>query len=342
MCRFVVTSLTAFPAFGSGRPPQQSFGDFPEFTHVTACWFAARPSRTFVRGASTGRLPAPIVPVATQANRQFLRRDFHSQDTDTFHGAPERLRYRIILSADGAYANNILLSSLPLNVDLVSRMQKNATLHALPKKERRRRRGRPRKKGDKLPKLSQIAEECSNPWISAELKQYGKSRKRLVKAFRCLWYRVAKTRPILAVIVRDPEGMEEDQYFFTTNLQLPPCEVAELMAARWTIETAFWESKAVLGLEDNRCWVKNSVSRVAPFVFLVQSVLKIWFCQCGHNSRYFSLATAEWYQKENPTFSDMLNTLRVELLALEISRTSMSRYMKRKIVRLLSNIAWAA
>ena len=92
MRRFNSACLTAFPASGAGRPLQQSFGDFPEFTHVTACRFAARPNRTLVRGASTGRLPAPIVPVATQANRKFLRRDFHSQDTDTFHGAPGRLR----------------------------------------------------------------------------------------------------------------------------------------------------------------------------------------------------------------------------------------------------------
>ena len=91
MRRFNSACLTAFPASGAGRPLQQSFGDFPEFTHVTACRFAARPNRTLVRGASTGRLPAPIVPVATQANRKFLRRDFHSQDTDTFHGAPGRL-----------------------------------------------------------------------------------------------------------------------------------------------------------------------------------------------------------------------------------------------------------
>jgi len=55
--------------------------------------------------------------------------------------------YRIILSADGAYANQLLVSSLPLHVDLVSRVQKNATLNTFPKKARRRRRGRPRKKG---------------------------------------------------------------------------------------------------------------------------------------------------------------------------------------------------
>ena len=250
--------------------------------------------------------------------------------------------YRIILSTDGAYANNILLSSLPLNVDLVSRVQKNARFYELPKKERRRRRGRPCKKGEKLSKLPQIAEEGSMPWIRAELKKYGKTRKRLLKAFLCLWYRVGKTRPILLVIVRDPEGKEQDQYFFTTNEELSPAEVAELMAARWSIEVAFWESKTLLGLEDNRFWVKKSVSRVAPFVFLIESIVKIWFCKWGHKGAYFSLGRAEWYHKERATFSEMLNTLRAELLASEISRTSMSRPLKRKIIRLLRNIAWAA
>ena len=165
--------------------------------------------------------------------------------------------YRIILSVDGAYANNILLSTLPLNL----------------------------------------------------------------------------------VIVKDPEGKEQDQYPFTTNAQLSPAELSELMAGRWSIEVAFWKSKTLLGLEDKRFWVKRSVNLLAPFVFLIESIVKVWFCKWGHKSPYFSLGTAEWYHKESATFSDMSNMLRAELLALQISRTSMSRALKRKIIRLPRNPA---
>lgn len=249
---------------------------------------------------------------------------------------------KIYFCGDGAYANEVIASSLPTDVELVSRIQKNATLYALPKKAKRRGRGRPRKKGKKLPKLAELAKSRRAPWEVEEIQQYGELRERKLKAFICLWYKVCKDSPVLVVIVRDPENDDEDQYFFTTDTELAPAAVAQIFAMRWQIELAFWESKTLLGLEDNRCWCECSVKRVAPFAFLVQSMVKIWFYKYGYKSKYLRTNDSEWYKKENPSFADMLNTLRAELFAVIISRTSMSRHAKRKILDLISGMAWGA
>ena len=92
MRRLRITSLPAFHASEASRHPRQSFGGPSEFTYVTACQFAAGPRRASVRRAPTSRLPDPAVSEATEANRQFLGRDFNSQDNDTFRGARGRLR----------------------------------------------------------------------------------------------------------------------------------------------------------------------------------------------------------------------------------------------------------
>ena len=71
-------------------------------------------------------------------------------------------------------------------------------------------------------------------------------------------------------------------------------------------------------------------------------MVKIWFYKYGYKSKYLRTNESEWYKKENPSFADMLNTLRAELFAVIISRTPMSRHAKRKILNLISGMAWAA
>ena len=45
-----------------------------------------------------------------------------------------------------------------------------------------------------------------------------------------------KTDLVRLVIVRDPDGREPDDYFFTTDLHATGDQVASRYAARWAIE----------------------------------------------------------------------------------------------------------
>ncbi len=61
-----------------------------------------------------------------------------------------------------------------------------------------------------------------------------------------MWYRV-RPKPILLVISRDPQGKQKDDFFFTTDPDMPPAEVVGSYADRWSIEDTFKNAKQYLG-----------------------------------------------------------------------------------------------
>lgn len=63
-----------------------------------------------------------------------------------------------------------------------------------------------------------------------------------------LWYRMWPDLPV--VMVRDLAGLQNDDYFFTTDLSARPLWVAECYAGRWSIEDTFRNTKQFLRGED--------------------------------------------------------------------------------------------
>jgi hypothetical protein len=74
-------------------------------------------------------------------------------------------------------------------------------------------------------------------------------------------------RPILVVVVRDPEGLMRDCYLFTTDVQASVSWVVTQFAWRWAIEVLFRNSKQVMDIEAPRHWSRESVEKVAPWVW---------------------------------------------------------------------------
>jgi hypothetical protein len=188
---------------------------------------------------------------------------------------PER---EFTLAVDGGYPSRELIRDLPRNVQLVSRMRSDAALNDLPPKPRKKVRGRRRQKGERLPSLADIAAGVKR-WDRRMVVTYGRRRPRLLYSFQALWWHVAKARPFLVVIVRDPATKEKDDFFFTTDLNMDPGRVAELYAGRWAIEEAFRESKQLVGFDDVQGWSPRSVERQAPFALLTLSLVKAWYLQ---------------------------------------------------------------
>jgi hypothetical protein len=63
-------------------------------------------------------------------------------------------------------------------------------------------------------------------------------------------------------IVRDPDGVEPDDYFFTTDLKASAADVAERYAARWTIEVCFRDARQDLGGHP-QSWKRRGPERAA-------------------------------------------------------------------------------
>ncbi|MGH3850027.1 MAG: IS701 family transposase, partial [Pseudonocardiaceae bacterium] len=215
------------------------------------------------------------------------------------HWLPER---RIRLCADGAYAAEKMLSSLPSQVAFTARVRRDAALYELAP-ERTNKRGRPREKGARLPALKALGEKARGQL--GQVTRYGVTEEVLLHTFVCLWPTVAKKQPLRIVIVRDPHGKEPADYFFTTDVATSVVAVTEEYAGRWGIEEAIRELKQSLGMDEVQSWSSPGVWRQVPFVMIVHSLVVAAY--------YKALGATVTDGFVPPSFGQMLTRLRFGL-----------------------------
>ncbi|MBI5383436.1 MAG: hypothetical protein HZA90_01975 [Verrucomicrobia bacterium] len=89
-------------------------------------------------------------------------------------------------------------------------------------------------------------------------------------------------------------------------------EVLQGYARRWNLECTFRDLKQFLGFEDSSATSEKAVTRTAPFVGLVFSLLVIWFVESA--SALAQVPLRPWYaRKKNLSFEDILRTARFAL-----------------------------
>ena len=215
----------------------------------------------------------------------------------------------IILTDDSAYGGKSILRHLPSNVHLISHVHPKGALYrpAPPKTEKTR--GRARKKGDRLPAMSQWAKDPNQPWTNLAFHQFGLHASLAVKTIQALYYKAGRDWLLTIVLVRDLEGKRPEQMFYCTKLDWTARQILSAYACRWAIECTFENSKQLLGLEDPANRLPKAVERTAPMALIVYSLVVVWFHRAGHQSLRFPIRP--WYpKKREPSFADMLTTLR--------------------------------
>ena len=244
------------------------------------------------------------------------------------------------LCADGAYAT-LAGTSLP-NTQVTSRMRRDAALfEAAP--PRTGRRGRPRTKGERLPTPAQLSETVpERGWTMVEVDVRGTTATRLVHTRDVLWYRVNKTDLVRLVIVRDPDGVEPDDYFFTTDLNATTIDVAERYAARWAIEVCFRDVKQDLGGQNPQSWKRKGPERAAALSLWLHATTWCWYLTTHPTGATWT--PRPWYRtKATPSFLDALAALRRVLWSQRITAMSPSAAEEPKITEaLLDTLAYAA
>jgi hypothetical protein len=243
------------------------------------------------------------------------------------------------LNADGAYAS---LAGKPLpRTRFTSRMRSDAALFKLPPPRQPGKRGRPPKKGRRLPTPRQMA-KTQQGWQRSRVNLRGKWVERLLLCRLVLWYKVCPDRPVLLVIVQDPLGKESDDFFFTTCLQATGEEVACQYANRWSIEVTFRDVKQDLGGEDPQTWKGQGPERAAALAFWLYSSLWSWYLST-HGSQP-SWILRPWYPaKATPSFTDALASLRRDLWHFRVFSTSHQKPLPiEKIDYLINLLATAA
>jgi DDE superfamily endonuclease len=224
---------------------------------------------------------------------------------------PERECWLVV---DNAYVNKTVLSDRPKNLRLIGPLRWNAVLYELPKAPAVGARGRPKKRGDRLPKLREImADPTGYPGSEQKIRIGQTNRNVRVQVIRdVLWYTGSKTEPMTVVLVRDVAGEWRDEVLLATSQDASAEFVIAGYCRRWSIEVAFFESKQLTGLHDPHVWSEKSVERAHPMAWFVQTLAILWYATEGQGSPEVKRERPWYKQKKTPTFADMLGVLRLQ------------------------------
>jgi hypothetical protein len=258
----------------------------------------------------------------------------------------------VILIADAAYACGPVLEGLPERVGFVGRMRSDAAVYdPTPAPQPKSKRGRKPQKGPRLPSPKEAANKADQAaqgegqwqWQSLQALAYGLTRTLRVLACTVVWPHVLGTQAVRLVVVRDPDDKFEDTYLFTTKLDALPVWVIETFAKRWAIEVAFRDSKQVMDIEGPQHWCEESIQKLAPWVWLMQRVILVWYMTEGHKRPEAKEVEALMGPWDSATsMRHVLQVLRRATLNISISINSSDCNELRHCIATLKNLIDAA
>jgi hypothetical protein len=242
---------------------------------------------------------------------------------------------KLVFIGDGAYSAKNLLGDLDPRVTYVGVMRADAALYdPIVPKQPKSKRGRKPDKGPRLPNPKEAVKKADGnrsgrgpwAWQTVKARAYGVTRKLRVLSFQAVWPEVHGLLPILVVLVRDPLGKFQDKYLFTTDVHADLSRVISTFSRRWSIEVAFKSSKQVMKIQAPQQWCQQSIEKLSPWVWLMQSVISLWYFTDGHKlpaaqaaRRRFGAWDTEW------SLAHMLRILRTATLADTINPDSATK-----------------
>ena len=251
---------------------------------------------------------------------------------DMLEWFPDR---KLILLGDGAYSTKNLLGGLDPRVTYIGVMRADAAIYdPVPPKQSKSRRGPKSHKGPRLPNPKEAVKkaDCNRggrgPWTWQTVKAtaYGATRKLRVVSFQAVWPEVMGLTPILVVLVRDPRGKFDDKYLFTTDVNADLGWIIEAFSRRWSIEVAFKSSKQAMKIQSPQHWCRQSIEKLSPWVWLMQSAIGLWYITEGRKlpaaqaaRRRFGEWDTEW------SLAHMLRILRTVILEATITPESATK-----------------
>jgi hypothetical protein len=282
-----------------------------------------RPPDVARRAGGRPRTPAPLM---TQLLRVLLRQ------------FPDR---RFVVAGDSAYGTHEVVRFVHrfrARLTLGTKCHPDLNLFRPPPPKRGP--GRPRVKGDRVPKpraagaARRRRTRLTVPWSG------GGTRDVAVVTGTGHWYKAGHGRvPIRWVFVADRTGTHRDEYLLTTDTALAPRDAIAHYGGRWDIETTFPEWRSALGLETTRGWCRATVLRAAPCLFGLYAVVAILFAALPAAHRKPALL---WPGKTGVTFSDALTAVRQRFWRETVFREAPFRNELAKLTPKTRNVLLAA
>ncbi len=226
---------------------------------------------------------------------------------------------RIVLIGDNNYSTiDLLARAARHRVTVVTRLRLDAALYLpAPSREgtgRSRVRGRPPRKGQRLPTLKARLEDPSTIWCRCSLPWYGgRTREVDLLTGTAVWFRGGQPPArIRWVLLRDPLGGFEPQALVSNEPELTAEQIVDYFLRRWQVEVTFAEARAHLGVETQRQWSDLAIQRTTPALFALFSIVTL----CAREllgGTPAPVRTTAWYAKPEATFSDILALVRRSL-----------------------------
>jgi hypothetical protein len=177
--------------------------------------------------------------------------------------------------------------------------------------------GRPRIKGERLPNLSEVAEDPKTVWKPTKIANWYAESERMVEiaSATAVWYSTGLPAvPVRWVLIRDPQNEFKAQALLCTDLEAEPEEILTWFVMRWQLEVTFQELRRHLGFETQRQWSELAIRRTTPALLGLFSVITL-FAHGQMRQATGCFRRVAWYRKTHPTFSDALALVRKELWA---------------------------
>jgi len=236
---------------------------------------------------------------------------------------PRRL---LVVVADSSFAVIDLLwqlRQLKNPVCMIVRFRIDAALYEKAKNKPGQR-GRPRKKGKRLPTLEKVAEDKHTRWKRLIVQEwYGEKKRQIeITSGTAVWSHCGKPAvPIRWVIVRDPKKRFKMQSLLCTDLDISAEQIVHWFPRRWQVEVTFHETRTHLGVETQRQWADLSILRITPALLSLFSLVTL-LANVHARKDNLPVQQTAWYVKKLPTFSDALTTVKPNLHSFLYFQTS--------------------
>jgi len=220
-----------------------------------------------------------------------------------------------VVVADSSYAVLDLLSAVKSKVSFITRLRLDAALYDLAPPRPAGKRGPNRLKGKRQPTLAQRLTDPTTQWRSVAVSQwYGEKDKEIkIATGTAVWYHSGMPPVVIKwVLLQDEHTAKEPAALLSTNTELSEEQIICCFIRRWSMEGTFEQTRAHLGMETQRQWSDKAINCTTPSLMALFSLVTLWADQLQKKQLLTTTRTA-WYQKQQPTFSDALRAVRMNI-----------------------------
>lgn len=256
----------------------------------------------------------------------------------------------IFITGDGSFATlELFMHAQGLHIGMIARMKLNARLYELPSENYPSNKRGPRPPvGDQLQGMEETLTDKNTSWLSLRLSEwYGNTDKEMLVTWGVAIWRKNNRQlvKIKWVLLIDPEGKLEPTLLGCTDFEASAEDIIRFFVRRWRVEVTFEEVRRHLGVETHRQWSDLAIDRTTPCLLALFSLICLFAYDVSKFQKIEPNHTA-WYQKTHITFSDILTTVRLQIIRnsqlLKSSKNLLFNNSKSKIRWLEEIITLAA